>query len=140
MAPVAALFVDDDRDTLEMLSTAARARHLEPATATSITTAIAAARSQTFDVALVDLSLGSESGLDAIRRLKEIAPDLEIVVVSGTPSLRPGSDTVGSGFATSRWYRSSISSSAASGSGSFGSSGRFTGMLGTSRSVVGRTH
>ena len=87
MPPVTVLFVDDDRGSLDLLCVAARARHLEPFTATSITTAMAAARSQAFDVALVDLSLGSESGLDAIRRLKEIAPDLEIVAVSGTASL-----------------------------------------------------
>ena len=87
MPPVTVLFVDDDRGSLDLLCVAARARHLEPFTATSITTAMAAARSHAFDVALVDLSLGSESGLDAIRRLKEIAPDLEIVAVSGTASL-----------------------------------------------------
>ena len=40
-----------------------------------------------FDIAVVDLALGDESGLDAIRAIKSRTPDTEIVVISGTPSL-----------------------------------------------------
>ena len=49
--------------------------------------ALALVGGEPFDVALVDLALGADSGLDVIGRLKARAPDSEIVVVSGTASL-----------------------------------------------------
>jgi two-component system NtrC family sensor kinase len=87
MQAVTILIVDDDQETLGLLCANARARHYEPITATTVSAAAAAVRSAPIDVALVDVSLGSESGVDAIRRLRALSPDLEILVVSGTASL-----------------------------------------------------
>jgi two-component system NtrC family sensor kinase len=87
MQPVTVLIVDDDQETLRLLCANARTRHYQTITAANVSTALAAVRSSAIDVALVDLSLGSESGLDAIRQLRQLSPDLEILVVSGTVSL-----------------------------------------------------
>jgi two-component system NtrC family sensor kinase len=87
MPPVTILIVDDDQETLGLLSANARSREYEPVTATDVTSAIAAVRSSAIDVALVDLSLGSESGLEAIRHLRALSLDLEIVALSGSVSL-----------------------------------------------------
>jgi two-component system NtrC family sensor kinase len=86
MPPVTILIVDDDQETLGLLSATARSREYEPITATDLTSAVAAVRSSAIDVALVDLALGSESGLEAIRQLRALSPDLEILAVSGSVS------------------------------------------------------
>jgi two-component system, NtrC family, sensor kinase len=85
--PVSLLIVDDDGAIVRLLAEAARLRGYRPIGATSLAEADAALGHGAFDVALVDLGLGSESGFDVIRRIKQDAPDAEIVVMSGTTSL-----------------------------------------------------
>ena len=87
MSPVSLLVVDDDAALLRMLTEAAEKRGYQVACASSLAAADAALDHDHFDVALVDLTLGSESGLDAIRHIKEHAPDAEIVVLSASTSV-----------------------------------------------------
>jgi DNA-binding NtrC family response regulator len=49
--------------------------------------AIVLARQRRFDVAIVDLVLPGLSGVDTIRQLKELAHGLEVVILTGHPSL-----------------------------------------------------
>lgn len=85
--PVALLVVDDDDALARMLAEAAAARGYRAEYATSLAAADGALTRGTFDVALVDLTLGAESGFDVIRRIKEQTPDTEIVVMSASTSL-----------------------------------------------------
>lgn len=84
--PVSLLIVDDDAALVRMLADAAEQRGYTVDCATSLTAADAALTRGTFDVALVDLTLGAASGLDVVRRIKEQTPDTEIVVMSATIS------------------------------------------------------
>jgi len=81
------LIVVDDRDLLPLLEGIARARHYRTHTASTLADVRKAITTARFDLAVVDLTLGRESGLDAIRAIKERAPDTEIVVISATTSL-----------------------------------------------------
>ncbi len=85
--PVSLLIVDDDETIVRLLEETAHLRGFRAVGATSLAETEAAISHRSFDVALVDLVLGSESGFDVIRRIKEQAPDVEIVVMSGTASL-----------------------------------------------------
>ncbi len=87
MSPASLLVVDNDDALLRMLTEAAEMRGHQVVCATSLAAANAALNREHFDVALVDLTLGSESGLDAIRHIKEQAPDAEIVVLSASTSV-----------------------------------------------------
>jgi two-component system NtrC family sensor kinase len=87
MQPVTILIVDDDQETLRLLCANARTRQYKTVTAVNVSTALAALQRSSIDVALVDLSLGTESGLDVVRQLRDVSPDLEILVVSATVSL-----------------------------------------------------
>jgi two-component system NtrC family sensor kinase len=84
---VSLLIVDDDGAIVRLLAEAAHLRGYRAIGATSLAETEAALGHRSFDVALVDLGLGSESGFDVIRRIKEQAPEAEIVVMSGTTSL-----------------------------------------------------
>ena len=69
-----------------MLAVAAEEHGYTVDCVTSPPAADAALARGAFDVALVDLGIGAESGLDVIRRIKEQTPDTEIVVMSASTS------------------------------------------------------
>ena len=81
------LIVEDDSDLSDLLATTARARGYRPVVASTLTQAIEAVERCLPDVAVVNVALGGESGLELLPRIKELTPDSEIVVVSGTTSL-----------------------------------------------------
>ena len=70
--PVSLLIVDDDGAIVRMLADAAHLRGYRAIGATSLAETEAALGHRNFDVALVDLGLGSESGFDVIRRIKDL--------------------------------------------------------------------
>src|SRR5687768_9201953 len=78
------LIVDDDQDLLALLAAAAESRGYHTVTATTLQGAIEAVDELLPDVAIIDLALGSESGLDLLPRIKTATPDSEIVLISGT--------------------------------------------------------
>ncbi len=87
MDPAKLLIVEDDLDLSRLLTISAGLRGYRTQTALTLDDARKAIRAEAFDLALVDLTLGSDSGLDVIGAIKQQAPDTEIVVVSGTSSL-----------------------------------------------------
>jgi two-component system, NtrC family, sensor kinase len=87
ITPVSLLVVDDDDTVGRMLAVAATLRGYRVECATSVKAAADALTRSAFDVAVVDLTLGAESGFDVIRRVKEHTPDTEIVVMSASTSL-----------------------------------------------------
>jgi two-component system NtrC family sensor kinase len=85
--PVSLLIVDNDDPATRRFDAAAMARGYRVDCATSLAAVNAALSRGAFDVALVDLALGGESGFDVIRRIKEQTPDAEIIVLSAGSSL-----------------------------------------------------
>ena len=84
---VSLLIIDDDRELARLLEVEATARGYRAACASALEDAVSLLDSRTFEVALVDLALGSDSGHDVMRQIKAHTPDMEIIVVSGTASL-----------------------------------------------------
>ena len=87
--PVSLLIVDNDDPVTRRVDAAAMARGYRVDYATSLAAVNTALARGAFDVALVDLAVGGESGFDVIRRIKERTPDAEIVVLSAGSSLAP---------------------------------------------------
>jgi two-component system, response regulator RegA len=76
------LVVDDD-ETLLASWRRAIARDRTVATAADLATARELAQEQSFDLAIIDLRLGGDSGIELIRHLKRDHPDTLIVLCSG---------------------------------------------------------
>jgi two-component system, response regulator RegA len=76
------LVVDDD-ETLLASWRRMIARDRSVATAKDAQAARQLAKEQTFDLAIVDLRLGTSSGIDLIRQLKREQPEATIVLCSG---------------------------------------------------------
>jgi signal transduction histidine kinase/ActR/RegA family two-component response regulator len=81
------LIIEDDPDLLALLARDPAVCDYHVVGAQTLEQAVEAIACDTFDVALVDLGLGTDSGLDAMRAIKARAPETEIVVMSGTSSL-----------------------------------------------------
>ena len=81
------LMVDDDPVFLQVLSKAMTKRGFEVITSTGISDAVTTARECLPGMAVVDLKLEEESGLDLIPLLIEINPEMNIVVLTGYSSI-----------------------------------------------------
>ena len=94
------LVVDDDERILAACKRSG-GRDRTVHTATGPTTAREIARREEPDLAIVDLRLGTESGIDLVRDLKRDAPDLIVALCSGylsvdiaVSAVRAGADVV----------------------------------------------
>src|SRR6476646_10868742 len=76
------LAIDDDRRLLENFSLCLEADGHRVTTADNLAEGLKLAATQPFHVLLLDRSIGQDSGLDAIPRFRELAPQMRIIVVT----------------------------------------------------------
>jgi|SRR5690606_14666347 len=81
------LVADDDDVFRERLARALKARGVVPWTASGYEVAMQIAAETELDLAVVDLKLGNDNGLDLVRDLLRAAPLLKIVVLTGYGSI-----------------------------------------------------
>ena len=81
------LVVDDQADVRAMISMLLRVNHFEVTEAANAASALRAFETTTFDGVIVDVFLGDTCGLDLISAMRERAPRLAVVAVSGMATL-----------------------------------------------------
>lgn len=82
-----ALVVDDDKVTLELLTFQLQAEGFETISAERGTKGLELVRENDFDIILTDLNLPDISGIEMVKRSKEMAPHTEIIMVTGFGSM-----------------------------------------------------
>jgi two-component system response regulator RegA len=93
------LIADDDDVFRERLARAFRDRGWEVAEAANGATAVLLAEREPPEYAVVDLRLPDGSGLDVVRRLKQVDPETAIVVLTGYGSIATALDAIRLGAA-----------------------------------------
>ena len=88
------LIVEDDDVLRPRLARAFRERGFEVREAPDVDTALESARSDPPEYALVDLRLGTRSGLEVVRGLAELDPATAIVVLTGYGSIATALEAV----------------------------------------------
>jgi two-component system, response regulator RegA len=88
------LVVDDDERLRNRLARALTARGLSVCTASHYEEALAVAREQLPELAVIDLRMPGPSGLELIRGLKELDPETRIVVLTGYGSIATAIDAM----------------------------------------------
>jgi DNA-binding NtrC family response regulator len=81
------LVVDDQADVRAMISMLLRVNHFEVTEAASAASALRVFETTTFDGVIVDIFLGDACGLDLISAMRDRAPRLAVVAVSGMATL-----------------------------------------------------
>ncbi len=81
------LLVDDDHALCRVLGRALAKLHFEVLTACDIATGLYHAAHAQPDYAVIDLRIGSESGLTLVEKLLELNPAMRIVVLTGYASI-----------------------------------------------------
>ena len=94
------LIVDDDAPFRDRLVRAMRARGFDARGAADHRTAIDEARADSPELALVDLRLGNDSGVELVRELKDADPSTVVVVLTGYGSIATAVESMKAGAAT----------------------------------------
>ena len=82
-----ALVIDDDVATLEFMKFQLKDEGFDVTTAERGQRALDFVRETEFDIILTDLNLPDISGIEMVRRWKEISPETEIIMVTGFGSM-----------------------------------------------------
>lgn len=77
------LVVDDDPRICSLVADTLELQSLEVITATDAGAALQGVRSDAPDIVILDLRLPGLDGIEALRRLKEIAPQLPVIILTG---------------------------------------------------------
>jgi two-component system response regulator HydG len=87
MEPAHVLVVDDEKHILTVLREALTHFGYRATCVASGTEALAAVRTELFDVAIIDIRMPDMSGLDLLREIKRKDESIEVVVITGYPSI-----------------------------------------------------
>jgi DNA-binding NtrC family response regulator len=87
MEPARVLVVDDERSILLLLEEALTQWGYQVTCAANVTEALAAIKTQVFDAALTDVRMPDMSGLDLLREIKKQDESIEVVIMTGYPTI-----------------------------------------------------
>lgn len=76
------LVVDDEKEICELTKGFLARRNYETFTATNGEEAISLTQKEQPQVVLLDIRLGSESGIDVLRRIKEIDRNIKVIMIT----------------------------------------------------------
>jgi len=89
------LVIDDQADVCAMIAMVLRINHFEVVEAASAAAGLKAFEDTTIDLAIVDIFLHGSNGVDVIASMRERAPGLPIVAISGITALNFVADVPG---------------------------------------------
>ncbi|MEX2467328.1 MAG: sigma-54 dependent transcriptional regulator [Gemmatimonadota bacterium] len=93
-SPLRVLIVDDERSSRDAIMLCVEQLGHEPVAVANADEALSATEQDVFDFALVDLRLGSDSGLDLIETLSDQSPWLRIAVVTAHGSIETAVESI----------------------------------------------
>lgn len=82
-----ALVIDDDVSTLDLMKFQLEDENFEVTVCESAETALEIVKEKEFDIILTDLNLPDMNGIEMVQHCKKIAPDTEIIMVTGFGSM-----------------------------------------------------
>jgi DNA-binding NtrC family response regulator len=81
--PVSVLLIDDERDYVNVLSNRLSKRGFDVGKANSGSEAFQILRQRGFDVAILDLKMTDIDGIEVLKVLKKMAPELVVIMLTG---------------------------------------------------------
>jgi signal transduction histidine kinase len=93
------LVVDDDASIRETVQSLLADAGYDVVTAHDAESAVAKVSANPFDVVVADISLPGQNGLELLRTIHALAPHIQVIMVTGNPSVESASETVREGAA-----------------------------------------
>ena len=90
MSTTTVLLVDDEQEFVEALAERLQVRGLNVVTAANGTVALERAKERTFDAVLLDMAMPGLDGLETLKGLLAINPDLQVILLTGRATLQQG--------------------------------------------------
>lgn len=84
------LLIDDEQDFMDVLAERMRDRGMQVSTTTSPVEALDRAEAESFDAVVLDLMMPEMNGLEALTRLREKNPDLQVILLTGHATVEKG--------------------------------------------------
>lgn len=84
------LIVDDEEDFRETIIKRLKVRKLEACGADTGTAALDLLREKEFDVMVLDVKMPDMNGVDTLKAAKQIAPNVEVIMLTGHASMEFG--------------------------------------------------
>jgi DNA-binding NtrC family response regulator len=94
MRPDRVLLVDDEESFVEILAERMRSRGLEVSCATSGREALEMAQEAAYDAVVLDLAMPGLDGLETLRRMRELQPDLQVMILSGRATVKTAVEAI----------------------------------------------
>ena len=91
------LLVDDEKEFVRALAKRLGARGLNVEVAGDGESAVAMVKRSDFDVIVLDLAMPGLDGLETLKRLREVNPDLQVVLLTGHGSIKSGVEAMKEG-------------------------------------------
>ena len=91
------LLVDDEEEFVRALAKRLRTRGLNVEISGDGKSAVDKVRKSDFDVIVLDLAMPGMDGLETLKRLREVNPDLQIVLLTGHGSIKAGVEAMKEG-------------------------------------------
>ncbi len=88
------LLVDDEEDFIQVLSERMESRGMTVVTAESGPTAIRKAEAEDFDAVILDMLMPGMDGIETLKHLLQVNPDLQIIMLTGHATLQKGIEAV----------------------------------------------
>ena len=94
MQEIQMLLVDDEDDFRTTLANRLKLRKIDVTDAASGNEAIELVKQRSFDVAVIDVKMPGIDGIETLKQVKKIQPDMEIVMLTGHASIESGMEAM----------------------------------------------
>ena len=84
------LLVDDEPEFTRLLASRLESKGVHVSVADGGTSALEAIESETFDAIVLDMVMPDMDGMEVLRKLREIDPDLQIILLTGHATVKKG--------------------------------------------------
>jgi len=84
------LLVDDEKDFIEALGERMENRGMNVSTTTSAKDAIKRVKKESYDAIVLDLQMPEMDGMEALKAIKKINPDMQVILLTGHATVEKG--------------------------------------------------